>query len=177
MKKIVLSSLLAIAAAAPIASQAADGTITFNGSVIAQTCTINGGTPNLTVALPRVAASNFTAVGSTVGASNSSIKISLTACPAALTAARAFFENGATVNSTTRRLINSGTATNLEVGLTTPQGVDIAVGAAAGAQNTASVPIVSGAADLVYGTKYVSTATTVGAGTVVTNVAYTIDYQ
>ncbi|MBK3787244.1 type 1 fimbrial protein, partial [Paraburkholderia aspalathi] len=51
MKKTLLSTLLAAASIAMLApaAHAADGTITFNGSVVGTTCTINSGTPNFTV--------------------------------------------------------------------------------------------------------------------------------
>ncbi|WP_016836372.1 fimbrial protein [Herbaspirillum lusitanum] len=184
MKKIILSSLLAVAAA-PAVSQAADGTITFNGTITAQTCTINGGTPSFAVNMPRVPTTALAAAGQTAGVVNDSIRITLTGCsqngasPAANGAVRAFFEGGPTVDATTRRLRNStGTATNVQVGLINQDGTDVAVGAAS--QNTQYVPLAgaagSGAATLVYGSKYVATGAAT-AGTVITSVQYSLDFQ
>lgn len=177
MKKTILSSLLAIAAVAPIASQAADGTITFNGTITGQTCTINGSTPNFTVNMPKVPTTALAASGQTAGAVADSIKINLTGCNPSSGGARAFFESGPTVDATTRRLKNAtgaGNATNVQVGVTNPDGSDVAIGAAA--QNTTFVPITSGAATLVYGSKYVATAAAT-AGAVNTSVQYSIEYQ
>jgi len=187
MKKIILSSLLAVAAA-PIASQAANGTITFVGSVTPQTCTINGGSPDFTVNMPKVPTSALSAAGQVAGQQLDSIKIILTNCsqngaaPAANGAVRAFFEGGSTVDITTHRLKNAtGTATNVQVGLVNSDGTDIAVGSAAGAQNTAYVPLVGAAgaagATLVYGSKYVATGGAATAGTVLTTVQYSLDFQ
>jgi major type 1 subunit fimbrin (pilin) len=186
MKKIILSSLLAVAAAAPIASQAANGTITFNGAVTAQTCTINGGTPDFTVNMPKVPTSALAAAGQTAGAVPDSIRIVLTNCsqngatPAANGAVRAFFEGGPTVDIATRRLKNAtGTATNVQVGVINSDGTDVAVGAAS--QNTQYVPLVGAAgaasATLLYGSKYVATGGAATAGTVITTVQYSLDFQ
>jgi major type 1 subunit fimbrin (pilin) len=186
MNKTILSSLLAIAAAAPIASQAADGTITFNGNITSQTCTINGGAnpADIAVTMPTVSASSLPSAGKTAGVVADSIKIALTACtktsstPATNGFARAFFEAGPTVDSITRRLINSnGTATNVQVGVINQDGSDVAIGAASGAQNTQWIALSNaGAATLVYGSKYVATGAVVQ-GTVKTTVQYSIEYQ
>lgn len=176
MKKTILSSLLVVAAVAPIASHAADGTITFNGKITSQTCTINGGVPNIPVSLPTVSTSALSAAGETAGAVTDSIKINLTACSPASGKVHAFFENGPTVDLTTHNLRNAtGTATNVQVGIT--DGVtnaNIAIGAADGEQGASGVTIsAAGTANLVYGTKYVATAP-VAAGSVITTVQYTI---
>ncbi|TJQ44259.1 fimbrial protein, partial [Escherichia coli] len=43
-----------LAAASSSATLAYDGTITFNGKVVAQTCSVSSGSKNLTVTLPTV---------------------------------------------------------------------------------------------------------------------------
>ncbi len=179
MKKTILSSLLLVVAVAPIAAQAADGTITFNGNITGQTCTINGNTPNFTVTMPTVSTSALSSAGQQAGIVTDSIKINLTNCNPASGGARAFFESGPTVDAATRRLTNAtgaGFATNVQVGVINSDGTDVAVGAAAGAQNTQFVPVTSGAATLVYGSKYVATAAAT-AGRVNTSVQYSIEYQ
>lgn len=186
MKKTILSSLLAVAAAAPIASQAANGTITFNGTVTAQTCAINGGTPDFTIPLGNVPTSALASDGQIAGAVNNSIIMNLTGCtqngatPAANGAVRARFEAGPTVDAVTRRLINGGTATRVQVGVTRGGG-DIAIGAADQSANNAFVPIVgaanSGTATITYGHKLVATGGAATAGTVQTSVQYSLDFQ
>ncbi len=78
MQKSLIAALLACAALAPAAAFAADGTITINGAVTAQTCTINGGTPNFTVTLPKVSTSSLATAGTKAGATQ--FTIALTNC-------------------------------------------------------------------------------------------------
>ena len=174
MKKLLITSLLAIAALAPAASFAADGTITFNGSITAQTCTINGGTSNFTVTLPKVSTTAFATTGAKAGATK--FTIALTNCTPASGNARAYFEAGTNVDYTTGRLKNNGAAANVQIGLATVAGADIVIGAASGSQNTTWAPITSGSANLDYLAQYVSTGA-VGAGAVTTSVTYTIEFQ
>ena len=180
MKKIILSSLLAVAAAAPIASQAADGTITFNGNITSQTCTINGGTGDVTVTMPKISTSALNGAGQKAGTDLQSIKLNLTACSPATGAVRAFFEGGSTVNLTTHHLKNAtgaGRATLVEVAVLNTDGSDVILGAGFGAQNVAYVPIsAAGTAQLVYGSQYVATGVATQ-GTVNTTVQYSLDFQ
>ncbi|ASU37512.1 fimbrial protein [Herbaspirillum sp. meg3] len=172
MQKSIIASFLAIAALAPAAAFASDGTITINGTVTAQTCTINGGSPNLAVTLPTVSTSALASAGQT--AAPTPFTIALTACNPNSGNVRAFFETGSNVLAT-RRLKNNGTATNLEIGLLNTDNTPIAIGAASGAQGTSSVAISSGSANLTYMAQYVATGT-VGAGTVTTSVTYSIEF-
>ncbi|WP_050479467.1 fimbrial protein [Herbaspirillum rhizosphaerae] len=176
MKKTVLAVLLATASLAPLWAFASDGTIIINGSVFAPTCIINGGAPNFTRTLPTLSSSTLSTVGSTNG--DTSVSINLTGCNPASGGARVFFESGAGVNATSGRLINTGTATNVDVQLAMPDDTPIIVGAASGAQNTGTyTSIVSGAASLNYKARYYSTATTHAAGTVAASVTYAIEYE
>ncbi|ASU39404.1 fimbrial protein [Herbaspirillum sp. meg3] len=172
MQKSIIASFLAIAALAPAAAFASDGTITINGTVTAQTCTINGGSPNLAVTLPTVSTSALASAGQT--ATPTPFTIALTACNPNSGNVRAFFETGSNVLAT-RRLKNNGTATNLEIGLLNTDNTPISIGAASGAQGAASVAISSGNANLTYMAQYVATGT-VGAGTVTTSVTYSIEF-
>ncbi|MFL9878968.1 fimbrial protein [Herbaspirillum rhizosphaerae] len=174
MQKSILKALLTIATLAPLASFAADGTITFSGSITAQTCTINGGTPNLAVTLPKISATALAVAGAKAGATP--FTIALTGCTPASGNVRAFFEVGANVDTATGRLKNTGTATNVQIGLTNVDGSNIAVGAASGAQGTTYVPISSGNANLTYMAQYVATGAATS-GTVTTSVTYTIEFQ
>ena len=191
MKKTILSSLLAIAAAAPIASYAVNGTITFQGNVTGQTCVINGGTPSFTVLMDTVPTSALARDGEPADIKNNSIKFTLTGCtqngatPAANGAVRVRFEGGSTVNPVTKRLINTtgaAFATNVEVGLINTDYSDIQIGGDQTAGNP-YVPITgdaasgNGTATLFYGTKYVATSGPAGKGKVTTTVQYSLDFQ
>src|SRR5450830_802697 len=153
MKKTIISSVLAVAALAPIASFASDGTINFTGAVTSQTCTINSGASStFTVALPKVATSALATAGAKAG--QTAFTIALSNCSPASGNARAFFEAGANVDPVSGRL-------NI----------------ATGAQGTTPVAIAAdGTANLSYLAQYVATgAATAGATT--SSVTYTIEFQ
>lgn len=173
----------AIFTSAAITSQfafAADGTITINGNVTAQTCTINGngsGSNNFTVTLPSVSASALTTAGDKAG--ETPFSIALTACTPASGTVHTYFEPGATVNTATGNLIvAAGGALNVEIGL--ENGVDsspIALGAADTAQNSKTAAIgTDGTATLPYFAQYVATGTATP-GLANSSVMYTLVYQ
>lgn len=179
MKKLLtIASALALGS---IATQAfaADGTISFNGTVSAQTCTIGaaGGTNNATVTLPTVAATSLATPNATAGTTQFSIK--LTGCTGPATEAAVWFESGSNVNAATGRLINTGTASNVDVALyNTGSVTPISVGQGSGAigSSGAAFPITSNTATMNYQAKYYATGAAT-AGTVVASVNYTIQYQ
>ena len=77
----MIGAAVALAAAMPMASHATDGTISFEGTIVSQTCTINGngtGSKNFTVSLPNVSASTLFAAGETAG--RTPFNIQLTDC-------------------------------------------------------------------------------------------------
>ncbi|WP_175782365.1 fimbrial protein [Burkholderia anthina] len=170
---------LAVAAAAtlPAVSHAADGTITINGNIGTQTCTIDGngtGGKDFTVALPKVSTSSLNSGGATAG--RTPFKIGLKNCSPASGDVYTHFEAGTTVNSTTGQLLNAtGTAQNVEVGLLNGDTTNIGVGKAL--ENSKAVKLVNGAADLPYYAQYVATGGAAGQGTVNTSVMYSIMYQ
>ena len=180
MKKLLLSASAALLLAGiATQAQAYDGMITFNGTVSAQTCSIGaaGATNNGTVTLPTVAATSLAAANATAGTTQFSIK--LTGCSGPATQAAAWFESGSNVNPATGRLINTGTAGNVDVALYNLGSVTpIAVGQGSGAigSSGAAFSLSSGAATLNYQAKYYATGTAT-AGTVVATVNYTIQYQ
>lgn len=197
MKKIVLSSLLAIAAV-PVISQAATGTITFTGNVTAQTCQVTGNTSaasDFTITMPNVSTSLLARDGQVASSNNNGIMLKLTGCSRKTAssdgAVRARFESGTNVDAATKRLKNTGTATNVQVGLVNPDGSDIQIGTSdqsagnpwvnitGGSYNTATPAVDqnTGTATLQYGYKYVATGGAAGAGTVVSTVQYSIDFQ
>ena len=169
---------VAVAAAIPAASYAADGTITFNGNITAQTCQVSGsgGASNFTVTLPTVSTTALSADGQTAGATP--FNIALKNCSPDSGNALTYFEPGATVDTTTGRLRNStGTAQKVQVGLLNSDFSVIKLGAAQASQNSQSVAISSGSATLNYFAQYVATGGAGGAGRVNTTTLYSIVYQ
>lgn len=81
MKKLLLTTLvvagLGLSAQGAFADQtpAQTGTITINGKIVDVTCTINAGTPDITVTLPTISKSAFTAQGDTRGDTPFDIKL------------------------------------------------------------------------------------------------------
>lgn len=183
--KLISALLLAGAATASQFAFAADGTITFSGNVIAQTCTINGsgnhndtGANNFTVTLPTVSTSALATAGQTAG--RTPFNIALTACTQKSGNVHAYFEPGPTVDTATGNLVltgRPGDATNVEIGLLNNDLSAVKVGAADVSQNSKSVPISSaGAATLSFFAQYVATGVAT-AGAAESSVMYTLVYQ
>jgi len=179
MKKLLLSASATLLLAG-IASQAQayDGSITFNGNVSAETCTIGaaGTTTTGTVTMPSVAASALAAAAATAGTTQFSIN--LTNCAGTAKQAAAWFESGSNVNAAGRLSNIGGTASNVDIALyntgsTTP--INVGQGNGFGTSGSA-FNISSGSATLNYQAKYYATAAAT-AGSVTASVNYTIQYQ
>ena len=174
-KSTALATMLTIAAAIPMSAFAADGTITFNGEVTAQTCSITTpGGADFTVNLPTVASSALSAAGQTAG--RTGFAITLANCPAGQVAT--YFEPGSTVDNASGRLNNQGTAGNVQVQLLGDNGQPIPVQASGTAQaNSQWVSVASdGTASLDYAAEYYATGAAT-AGDVATNISYTVIYN
>lgn len=169
-----------MAAGMALASQgaeAADGTITFSGSITGQSCTINGndtGAKSFTVALPAVSAASLGAAGATAG--RTPFTIALTNCASGSSTPHAYFEAGPTTDANTGNLIlEAGGASNVEIGLRNADFSPIKAGFADHLQNSHGVALTNGSATLWYYAEYVATgAATVGAAN--SSVLYTITY-
>lgn len=174
-KSTALATMLTVAAAIPMSAFAADGTITFNGEVTAQTCSITTpGGADFTVNLPTVASSALSAAGQTAG--RTGFAITLANCPAGQVAT--YFEPGSTVDNASGRLNNQGTAGNVQVQLLGDNGQPIPVQASGTAQaNSQWVSVASdGAASLDYAAEYYATGAAT-AGDVATSISYTVIYN
>ena len=183
MKKTLLSAVMiasfGVAALASQAARALDGTITFTGKVVANTCVfkVNGGSSSNTVVLPVVFTSALTAAGNVAG--NTTFTISATGCDPNLTSVQAYF-SGSNID-TNGYLKNTGTgaANNVEVQLlngtnSTPMPLNAAT---ATAQNSPVGTVSSsGAATLSYAAQYIAVGGAATAGLVNTSVSYTINY-
>jgi major type 1 subunit fimbrin (pilin) len=183
MKKTLLTAALltafGVAAVAPSAASAADGTITITGKVVANTCTfsVNGGSASSTVQLPVVFTTALTAAGNVAGNTPFTIKVS--GCDPNLTSVQEQF-GGSNINATDGNLKNIATATspqtvagNVEVQLLSGTGAVINLN---NNNNSPVGTLSSGGVTLSYQAQYYATAAA-SAGQVSTTVTYTTQYQ
>lgn len=174
----MVTATLSLAAMLSSTAQAADGTITINGEITAQTCQIsgNGGGKDFTVTLPTVSTSALPTAGATAG--RTPFNISLSNCSPNSGNVAVYFEPGANVDSRTGHLKNTAAsgAEYVQVGLLNADHSDINLGAGDGAQNMQFVALDAGKATLNYFAQYVATDAAT-AGTVTTNTLYSIVYQ
>nr|WP_241391609.1 fimbrial protein [Yersinia frederiksenii]ULG19946.1 fimbrial protein [Yersinia frederiksenii] len=177
----VLALVVSIAAIFSLSAQAADGTITFNGKVTDQTCTISTlGGKDFTVTLPTVSSSALGAVNATAG--RTPFAINLSKCSKGQVAT--YFEPGTTVDLKTGRLNNqtkTNAATNVQIQLlgSNSQFLPIQAETNNGAQTNSQWVTVANegdSAELNYYAEYFAT-TAAGAGDVTSHVQYTIIYQ
>lgn len=154
---------------------ASDGTITFTGAISAATCTVklNGGSASGTVTLPSVSNTILASGGAVAGAT--AFAINLSSCTTGKTV-NAFFEAGTTVDLVTGSLINSGTASNVEVQVLTGAAAPISIGSVAQAADTGINTTASPSGTLNYIARYYATGVAT-AGTVSTSVTYSITYN
>ncbi|KVX94086.1 fimbrial protein, partial [Burkholderia ubonensis] len=138
---------------------ASDGTITFNGEITTQTCSIAGG-GNQTVALPSVQQSALQNVGDVAGAT--AITIGLTGCTIGSDTVVAGFEVGQNVDPVTGRLKVTGGATNVQIGLYNTNDTPITIGDINTIEGEA---LTTDAVTLRYVAKYVATGGAAGSGT------------
>lgn len=181
MKKI--TALAALLSAAFVSSAMAhDGTITFMGKVVAQTCSVTTGTNgNLTVTLPTVPAQSLANAAATTGLTPFSIN--LTGCATGVNGAtqvKAFFEPGADTDFDTNNLKNNqvGGASNVQIQLLNSDGAStILLGKDAAGQDVQAETIGAGGdATLRYMAQYYATGAAT-AGDVRATVNYTIAYE
>lgn len=171
MKVLLLTTAIAATGLFAASASAADGTITFNGSITASTCSINSGSPSFTVTMPTVGTTAFAAAGDYAG--RTPFAISLSGCGSLTNTVNAYFEPGSTVNAA-GRLNNTGAATGVDLQLLNASMGSIDLNTQAG---TSTATISAGAATLNYYVQYYATTGTVGAGAVNSTVDYTIQYQ
>lgn len=180
MKKSTLASFVFICTLTSTAAFASDGTVSFNGSVAAPTCTINGSSPSFTVTLPTVSAAAFPQ--SSFNAGRTAFSIALTNCDNAASV-RVYFESGANVSGTGTALLNRGTAQGIGIGLVSQNGATETPIIMGTATQGSFVSLSSGAATLQYSAFYTNFGNGSGVGqqivpgTVTTSVTYKLEYQ
>ncbi|TQI78960.1 major type 1 subunit fimbrin (pilin) [Serratia fonticola] len=181
MKKLaIVASLVAAFGSVGMAQAASTGTITFNGELTANTCDVivDGQTADATVVLPTVGVKQLDEAAKTAG--DTGFVMALNNCQGTLETASAFFEAGASVDAVTGRLKNlSGTASNVSLQLLDGSSSSQAV-IEAGNQNqvlkTTYKDVTGGSTTLPYIVRYYAENATT-AGTVISNVVYSIQYQ
>lgn len=118
-KSILFAALVAIPF---VASAQSANTITFQGEVAAQTCSVavNGNTSSPVVLLPTVSQSDLDVQGKSAGQTEFTVSVSGCAASASAQAVNTkFTPNNATASG---NLANAGTATNVSLQLLDPQG-------------------------------------------------------
>jgi major type 1 subunit fimbrin (pilin) len=192
MNKTLLSAALiagfGVAALAPQAARAVDGTVSITGTITAGTCVVGTGSPYTdAVVLPTVQTTALTgAVGTIAGSTPFSIGVTGCAVTAGHTLTTYFEPANANVDTTTHSLKNTGTATGVEVELLNGAGAasggaalsQILLGNPAATQNSGSYTVsASGGATLNYYAQYYASAATVAAGSVSTSETFTMIYN
>ena len=159
---------------------ASTGTITFSGELTANTgdVSVDGQGADATVVLPTVSTSQLDAATKTAG--ETGFVMALNNCANTLQTASAFFESGTSVDLVNGRLKNmTGNATNVSLQLldasSSSQSV-IHVGNTNQTTGNTYVNVSSGTANLPYTVRYYAEDETT-AGTVGSNVVYSIQYQ
>lgn len=168
-------SLALIAAASATVAMADNGTITFNGLVIADTCatTLTGGASATAVTLPNVPTTALAATGNTAGQTPFSLSVAGCDAAAATSGIRYTLTPSAYHTSNTSLLDNTGSATNV--------GVEILEGATpiafvGAAHQTPNVTLTSGAGSVSLAARYKATGAAT-AGTVTSVLGWTLVYN
>ncbi|ALN55841.1 MULTISPECIES: fimbrial protein [Lysobacter] len=169
----------ALALAVPGACFAADGTVHFEGSVIAPTCVLtNGPSPaDIRVKLPAVAVSALSAAGEVAGRTPFIIRVA--DCDASTTQIQTFFEPGPTINTSNNNLTlqgGAGTAGNVELQVLNADYSQVLLGNPLALQNSQQVAVDTGGAALRYYAQYFATGAAT-AGSANSSVTFTMIYQ
>ncbi|MDQ6569112.1 MAG: fimbrial protein [Haemophilus parahaemolyticus] len=190
MKKLTLAASLVLGFGLVANANAVDGTVTFDGKIVDQTCTVaTAANKDQTVKLPTVQSSSLATPNSKAG--ETPFTISLSGCKTKATSGiskvKAFFlPNATNVDENTHNLINiekNSPATHVQVQLLNKDLTEIKVGENITAQNVNGTDIddtgkADGAvtAELKYFARYYATGT-VTAGKVTSKVEYNIVYE
>lgn len=180
MKKLaIIASIVAAFAGVNAAQAASTGTITFNGELTASTCdvSVDGQGADATVVLPTVGTNQLTSANQVAGSTG--FNMALSNCAGTLKTVSAFFEAGPSVDVVTGHLKNvSGTAGQVSLELMDGSNAMAPIKAGNSSQTTSTTYIAAstGSATLPYAVQYYADGATT-AGTVVSNVVYSIQYK
>ncbi|HGN1313086.1 TPA: uroepithelial cell adherence major pilin UcaA [Proteus mirabilis] len=181
MKRKVIALATILSAAFAGSSMAYDGTITFTGKVVDQTCSVDTQSKNLAVILPTVSVATLNNVATTAGLTPFTIK--LTGCSTDKDGAKnvkVYFEPSADTDLTTHNLKNTATGTkanNVQVQLiNSDAATTIQLGTDSATQDVHPVQIDNANVNLPYFAQYYATGQST-AGDVKATVHYTIAYE
>ena len=168
-------AFLALGLASGSAFAASSGTITINGEVKDQTCTIVPADEDQIVTLATVATADLAALGDELA--KQSFTINLTDCAAGDVFAFFSADTASLIDPATNTLVNQGTATNVNVALYEENGSRIELGNAAYVYvDKKTVVADNNPATLMYSAGYYATGQAI-AGSVTAVANYTISYQ
>jgi major type 1 subunit fimbrin (pilin) len=187
MKKTLLTAALltafGVAAVAPVrAANTSSGTITFNGSLTASTCTVavNGGSSTTTVTLPTTPLVNGVLGSAGTSAGWTAVTLTLSGCTSLTGYTKVYpYFSGSGIDTTTGYLSNTGTATNVEVALSNTNSLTnvLTLQNASGNQNAGTQLLSATTPTFSYYAGYVATTGAATAGGVTASVQYTLNYQ
>ncbi|MGQ8775465.1 fimbrial protein [Serratia sp. NA_112.1] len=179
MRKLTLTlcALAAVSTSVLAADEVTQGTVTFNGELTAETCSIENGSQNRIVTLPKVAIQTLNANGKEAG--SKMFQLTAENCPKGLTQVAAHFEaigssglDGATGNLKNEYQGAETKATEVQVRLYNTDGT---TQLKLGDTGTAAKVDDKGSATMTYYGGYYATAAT-GAGMVYAQARYTLAY-
>ncbi len=161
-------------------AMASDGTITFNGKITANTCTVkldNNGTGTGSVTLPTISINALPSNNSVAGTTQ--FKINLSGCSITEGASvSTYFEPGATVNAAGRLSNSTGSSSGIDIQLLNADYAIIDASKPSSSQNDKKVAMAVSdtSAALTYYAQYHSNGAPT-AGTLITQVNYTVAYD
>jgi len=180
------------AALVPGVSNAYEGQLNFTGLISDTSCTVTTGTANQAISLPPVSVGAVKGSTSSTPVALTPFSINMKNCSGTTrTGATVLFDPGATIDSNTGMLKNdTGTATNVEIGLynadrtlinlsggSGSQGVKLVTLAGATGAPTATGTFTNYSATANFMAGYVANGGTPTPGTVLTYVSYEVVYQ
>ncbi|MCT4703373.1 type 1 fimbrial protein [Enterobacteriaceae bacterium H20N1] len=167
--------LLTTASASALAADETQGTVTFNGELYAETCSIASDSVDVQVTLPKVSIQTLKASADAAGSKGFDLNVEN--CPVGITQVAAHFEaiSSSGVNSATGNLTNqyqgaSAKASNVEVRLYNSDEKQLKLG-----ETGAPAQVSNGKATMRYYGGYYATAATT-AGLVYAQARYTLAY-
>ncbi|PXW48748.1 major type 1 subunit fimbrin (pilin) [Klebsiella oxytoca] len=183
MKRLFLSTAI-VSCLVATGAQASDGQINFQGQLTDSTCqiAIDGSPSPALVVLPTLSVQALAAPGAVAG--RTQFNIELSGCTGLVTTstAAAYFENGASVDSTTNNLVNTtmSGAGNVQLQLIDAQS-NMKIDIGRSSQASSNTPTIidgagTGTTILPYAVQYYALGATT-AGPVTSDVSFSINYQ
>lgn len=174
--KFKISALLVLGILASSATYAADGKISFTGSVTDSACTVtNSESSPLTVNLGKVSKSAFSGSGST--AAPTKFTIQLTGCPDTVSSATVKFDGTPFNGDNSILALTSGTDAATGVGIQITDSSQTVLPLSQASASYALSTTTDNINSLDFVARYVSTASTVTAGSANADASFTINYN